>query len=101
MAHHPDKPPFSAARNLRERSHMTETNLAAGVSRRDILAGGSLALAATGAASAAPAQSPATPAVGGLGGGGAASEVFAVADTSHGKVQGIVNAGVREFKGVP
>lgn len=57
---------------------MDETNLAAGVSRRDMLADAGLAMATASAA-----------------------EVFAVAETTHGKVQGIVNAGVTEFKGVP
>jgi len=58
-------------------------------------------LAAAGAASTAPAQSPAAPAVGGLGGASSPADVFAIAETTHGKVQGIVNAGVCEFKGVP
>ena len=66
------------------------------VSRRDIMAGAGLALAATGAA----AQSSLAPTVGGLGGATNPSDVFAVAETAYGKVQGVINAGVREFKGI-
>jgi para-nitrobenzyl esterase len=92
---------FCTGPNLREQRDMAGTNLAAGVSRRDILAGAGLAIAGAGAASAAPAQAPPGPARGGLGGTPPDSDVFIVAQTTHGKVQGIVNAGVREFKGVP
>src|ERR1700722_17008434 len=72
-----------------------------GASRRAFLKGGSIAVTAVGAALAvrAEAQAPARP-VGGLG-ASTDGPVFAVAETTHGKVQGIVNAGIREFKAIP
>ncbi len=74
---------------------------AAAVSRRDMLAGAGLVLAA-GAASAVQAQAaPPAPSVGGLAGANSSSDVFAIAQTTFGRVQGITNAGIREFKGVP
>ena len=79
---------------------MEEATIVAGVSRRHVLAGASL-VAAAGAASIAEAQPAATPSAAGLAGGASASDVFVVAETTHGKVQGITNAGVREFKGIP
>jgi para-nitrobenzyl esterase len=74
-------------------------------SRRDFLKSSALTLAAatvTSVASQVQAQTaPAQPATrGGLGGGGTGS-VFVETDTVYGKVQGIQNAGVKEFKGVP
>src|SRR5579859_7329832 len=69
------------------------------VSRRHVLAGAGL-VAAAGAVTGVQAQSAAAPTAG-LGGGATASDVFVIAETTHGKVQGITNAGVREFKGVP
>ncbi len=69
------------------------------VSRRHLLASAGFAAAAVGAATLAQAQ-PAAPAAG-LSGGASASDVFVTAETTHGKVQGITNAGVREFKGIP
>lgn len=73
----------------------------ASASRRAFLKGGSIAVTAIGAAMAtqADSQAPARP-VGGLG-GSTDGPVFAVAQTQNGKVQGIVNAGIREFKAVP
>jgi para-nitrobenzyl esterase len=71
-------------------------------SRRVFLKGGALAATTVGAVLAARAQAQTMPArpVGGLS-GSADGPVFAVAETAHGKVQGIVNAGVREFKSIP
>ena len=72
-------------------------------SRRAFLKGGSLAVAAAGAILSPSAEAqiarPPKP-VGGLSGSGD-GPVFAVAETAHGKVQGIVNAGIREFKNIP
>jgi para-nitrobenzyl esterase len=84
------------------------TNDSVAASRRAFLTGGSLALTAAGAAlavraeaqPAAAAAKPAAPAIGGLG-GSADGPVFAVAQTAYGKVQGLNNAGIREFKGIP
>jgi para-nitrobenzyl esterase len=80
---------------------MTQDAVAA--SRRGFLKAGSLAVAA-GAALAMRAEaqtpSPAAKPVAGLG-GSSDGPVYAVAETAHGKVQGVVNAGVREFKGIP
>jgi para-nitrobenzyl esterase len=70
--------------------------------RRDFLKSSALTLAAatvTSAASQVQAQSAAPASRGGLGGGG--GSVFVETDTVYGKVQGIQNAGVKEFKGVP
>ena len=66
------------------------------ISRRGVIAAAGLTAAALGAGQAA-AQAP-PPA--GLG-GGADSQVFWVAETTSGKVLGIDNAGIKEFKGVP
>ncbi|HEY2482217.1 MAG TPA: carboxylesterase family protein [Caulobacteraceae bacterium] len=75
-----------------------------GASRRAVLGAGSVLLAAgsaalVGEAAAQPAPSaprPASP----LGGGGS-GDLFPVVETTNGKVQGIVNAGIKEFKYVP
>ena len=80
---------------------MTDESPAA--SRRAFLKGGSLAVAAAGAVLSSPAEAQTPPPprpVGGLSGSGD-GPVFAVAETAHGRVQGIVNAGVREFKNIP
>jgi para-nitrobenzyl esterase len=80
---------------------MTDESPAA--SRRAFLKGGSLAVAAAGAVLSTQAEAqtppPARPASG-LG-GSADGPIFAVAETAHGRVQGIVNAGIREFKNIP
>ena len=79
----------------------------AAVSRRDMLRAGSLAVAAAGAAAtlrtpSADAQTPAAPPTPGvLGGGSAGSDIFHVVDTKYGKVQGITNAGIKCFRGIP
>ncbi len=70
--------------------------------RRAFLKGSSLALAAAAGsaiASKAAAQAPARPAAG----LGAASDrqLFWEVETTSGKVQGIANTGIREFKGIP
>jgi para-nitrobenzyl esterase len=70
--------------------------------RRGFLKGSSIALAGGGAvlAAAAEAQSPPARPVGGLTGSGEGA-IYARAETTHGKVQGIVNAGISEFKAIP
>jgi para-nitrobenzyl esterase len=71
--------------------------------RRVFLKGGSIAVAAAGAVigTGAQAQTPPTPRpVGGLS-GSSDGPAFATAETAHGKVQGLVNAGIREFKAIP
>jgi para-nitrobenzyl esterase len=74
-------------------------------SRRDFLKSSALTIAAAGVTSLASkvqAQTPPPQAAtrGGLGGGGTGS-VFVETDTIYGKVQGLQNAGVKEFKGIP
>src|ERR1700742_867277 len=75
------------------------------LSRRDMLRGASLAVAAAGAAAslAAPkAEAQAAPAnTSPLGGGSSGSNIFSVVETKYGKVQGITNAGIRCFRGIP
>lgn len=71
--------------------------------RRTVLQAGS-ALVAAGAAGlgtqAVAQTSPSPRAVSGLG-GATSGEIFDVVETVHGKVQGIVNAGIKEFKFIP
>ena len=75
-------------------------------SRRGFLKGLSLAVAAVGVGSTlareATAQTPVAPSrpAGALGGNGD-SQIFHVVETNSGKVQGIANAGIKEFKGIP
>src|ERR1700689_1593688 len=74
-------------------------------SRRDFLKSSALTIAAAGVTSlasqvqaqTAPAQPPARSALG----GGATGNVFVETDTVYGKVQGIQNTGIKEFKGIP
>ncbi|HEU0173698.1 MAG TPA: carboxylesterase/lipase family protein [Blastocatellia bacterium] len=75
-------------------------------SRRKFLKGVSLTIAAAGAGSAfaadIAAQAPATssrPAQGS--GANTSSQLFHVVETTSGKVQGIANTGIKEFKGIP
>jgi para-nitrobenzyl esterase len=75
-------------------------------SRRKFLKEASLTIAAAGAGSALAekiaAQEPATtsrPAAGS--GASASSQIFHVVETTSGKVQGIANVGIKEFKGIP
>ena len=74
-------------------------------SRRDFLKSSALTLAAAGVTSLASqvqAQTaPAQPAPRGALGGGAAGSIFMETDTVYGKVQGIQNTGIKEFKGIP
>jgi para-nitrobenzyl esterase len=78
-----------------------------GVSRREMIqvagiaatAAGAVAAAAKPAAAQAPAASPPPARI--LGGGGAPGGVFWTVETTAGKVQGIANGRVKEFKGIP
>jgi para-nitrobenzyl esterase len=73
------------------------------ISRREVMQIASLATAtAATAASAAHAQAPpAAPPSRILGGGGAPGGIFWTVETTAGRVQGIANGHVKEFKGVP
>ncbi|HLG96532.1 MAG TPA: carboxylesterase/lipase family protein [Bryobacteraceae bacterium] len=82
---------------------MDSTNSSATRNRREFLKNSSLAVAAAAAGSAlaskAQAQTPArAPAV--LG-GSADQQLFWEVETTDGKVQGIANTGIKEFKGIP
>jgi para-nitrobenzyl esterase len=75
-------------------------------SRRKFLKGVSLAVAAAGAGSTfateIAAQAPATPSRPAPGAAANASnQIFHVVETTSGKVQGIANVGIKEFKGIP
>ena len=78
--------------------------------RRDFLKGMSLVAASAGAASALPktgiaqagAQAPATPAPpAATSVNNGESKLFVTVETSSGKVQGMITAGIKEFKGIP
>ena len=76
-----------------------------GLSRRDMIQVAALTATAAGAAAAAPkAEAQAPPAAAPariLGGGGAPGGIFHTVETTSGKVQGIANGRVKEFKGIP
>jgi para-nitrobenzyl esterase len=75
-----------------------------GLSRRDMIQVAALTATAAGAVAAAPkaeAQAPAAAPARILGGGGAPGGIFWTVETTSGKVQGIANGKVKEFKGVP
>ena len=78
---------------------MTKDNSRTESDRRAVLIAGA-ALAAAAAAPRALAQAPAAPPAG-LGTGGATRKIFETTDTATGKVQGIANGPVWEFKGIP
>ncbi len=76
-----------------------------GLNRRLVLGTGSAVLASTAALTANSPQTTTqattpTPPASGLG-GGTNGAIFPVAETTHGKVQGIENAGIKEFKFIP
>src|SRR5437763_13601282 len=75
------------------------------LSRRDLIQAAAIAASVTGAAAAKPAQAqapaPAEPPARILGGGGAPGGIFHTVETTSGKVQGIANGRVKEFKGIP
>jgi para-nitrobenzyl esterase len=89
-----------------KRSDSTGNGYTGHPSRRKFLKGVSLTVAAAGAGSAfateIAAQAPATPSGPAPGSGAnASSQIFHVVETTSGKVQGIANAGIKEFKGIP
>ena len=73
-------------------------------SRRDFLKSSALTIAAAGVTSLASQvqaeTAPAQPAARSALGGGATGNVFVETDTVYGKVQGIHNTGIKEFKGI-
>jgi para-nitrobenzyl esterase len=76
------------------------------LSRRDLIQAATLAAGVAGAAAtaksaAAQAPTPAEPPARILGGGGAPGGIFHTVETTSGKVQGIANGRVKEFKGIP
>jgi len=89
-----------------KRSDSIMNGYTGGSSRRKFLKGISLTVAAAGAGSAfaaeIEAQAPTTPSRQASGSGAnASSQLFHVVETTSGKVQGIVNTGIKEFKGIP
>lgn len=86
---------FTKSRSLKSRNLFT-------VSRRGFLKQSSCLIAASALGSKVPAQetpAPSRPASGLAGSGD--SQLFSVVETVYGKVQGITNTGIREFKGIP
>jgi para-nitrobenzyl esterase len=86
---------------------MTDDTRFSGESRRRFLQGSTLALGGAAAvvfagAGSVEAQAPASaaPAQGGLN-TGTQGQIFFTAQTAYGKVQGIDNAGIKSFKGIP
>src|SRR5579871_6733804 len=85
-----------------------QTNSPAGdTNRRAFLRGSSFALAAAAAgaagatkAAAQASQAPPARSAAGLGSGGE-KQLFWTVETTSGKVQGIANTGIKEFKGIP
>jgi para-nitrobenzyl esterase len=80
------------------------------ISRRTIVGGSSLLLAAAATGAGAAAQAPAAPsapaaerptAPAAALGGAASGQIFWTVETAYGKVQGIANGAIKEFKGVP
>jgi para-nitrobenzyl esterase len=70
------------------------------ISRRDVIAAAGIAAGALAASNAAAQPAPPQPAPAGLG-AAPGEQVFWPAETASGKVLGIDNAGVKEFKGIP
>lgn len=72
--------------------------------RRTVLGTGAALIAASTTSHAAAADAPAPsapPRAAPVLGGGASGDIFATAETTSGKVRGIVNAGIKAFKGIP
>ena len=70
------------------------------ISRRGVIAAAGLAAGALAAAEPATAQAPPAPPPAGLA-TGPGGQIFFTAETGSGKVLGIENAGIKEFKGIP
>jgi len=74
----------------------------ADVNRRDLLMASTAAAAASLAATAVAQSQTPPPAAPRAGlGGGASGAIFHEVETQYGKVRGIANAGIKEFKGIP
>ena len=71
------------------------------VSRRTLVQTAALATAILPAVAKAEPQVPPAPAVPALGGGQPTSQLFWTVDTRSGKVMGMANGNVKEFKGIP
>ncbi len=87
-----------------DNSTQVNDRAAAVANRREFLKGSALVMTAVaaGSAAASPAASqtqapPRTPALG----GSSDHQLFWEVETTHGKVQGIANTGIKEFKGIP
>ncbi len=91
----------------KQSKHPADSSDTSAISRRDMLRAGSLAVAAAGASAAAlvvpaaEAQETRSRSPGVLGGASEGSDIFHVVETKYGKVQGIANAGVKCFRGIP
>jgi para-nitrobenzyl esterase len=79
-----------------------DTTKSVSATRRGVLAAAPLLMAAAsaGAADSQPTSAAAAAPRPGLG-GGSQGQIFWTVDTTAGKVQGMVNTGIKEFKGVP
>jgi para-nitrobenzyl esterase len=69
--------------------------------RHVLIAGAALATATVAGRAAAQAPTPPAAAPAGLAAGGGSSKIFQITDTATGKVQGIANGPIWEFKGIP
>ena len=74
--------------------------LAASTNRREFLKSSALTLAAATVTLATPAPAQQAAPRGGLG-GGSTGNIFVETDTAYGRVQGIQNTGIKQFKGIP
>jgi len=83
----------------------SETANSTNASRRDLLLAGPVLMAGASIAGVAAAQPSAPPAAAAptrpMLGGGAQGQIFWTVETTAGKVQGMANTGIKEFKGVP
>jgi para-nitrobenzyl esterase len=79
---------------------MEEPTTRGAISRRSLIAAAGVAASAVTAAAASAQAPPASSPPAGLG-TGSSGQVFWVAETAAGKVRGIDNAGIKEFKGIP
>jgi para-nitrobenzyl esterase len=80
---------------------MTSQSSLSAASRRAFLQGSAVIAAAATTALAGRVEAQAAPAPAAGLGSTTNSKIFFVADTANGKVEGIVNAGIIEFKGIP
>jgi len=89
---------------MRDDQHQDASSAAAGPNRRELIAAASVLAGVGSALTRAEAQpavaQPPTPRTV-LGGGAEGGQIFWVAETASGKVEGIANAGIKEFKGIP